>query len=81
MLYCLLIFLGTSSAWGSSNPENLLRRGDVDGALSAAQANIVAEPTDLDSHEILIDILINRGMAASAARAYEQLTTDNPQAA
>jgi len=53
----------------------------VDGALSAAQANILSDAKDLDSHEILIDILINRGMAASAARAYEQLTADNPGAA
>ncbi|MEE2750626.1 MAG: tetratricopeptide repeat protein [Myxococcota bacterium] len=81
MLTCLLILLGTTPAWASSTAESLLRRGDVDGALSTAQANIQAEATDLDSHEVLIDILINRGMAASAARAYEQLTTDNPGAA
>jgi tetratricopeptide (TPR) repeat protein len=34
----------------------------------------------VEAHEVVVDILVNRGMGATARAAYTQLTQDNPQA-
>jgi len=53
----------------------------VEGALAEARAAIVKEPDHVEAHEVVVDILVNRGMGATARSAYTQLTRDNPTAA
>jgi tetratricopeptide (TPR) repeat protein len=53
----------------------------VEGALAEARAAILKKPDQVEAHEIVVDILVNRGMGATARSAYTQLTRDNPQAA
>jgi tetratricopeptide (TPR) repeat protein len=53
----------------------------VEGALAEARAAIIEKPNHVEAHEVVVDILVNRGMGATARSAYTQLTRDNPQAA
>ena len=79
MLPFFSFLLGLSLVQAS--PEATLRRGDVEGALAEARAAIVKKPDHMEAHEVVVDILVNRGMGATARAAYTQLTGDNPQAA
>ena len=72
---------GLAQATTSAEALRLLRAGQVDGALTAARASLASSPEDMDAHELIIDILINQGLALAAEGAYVQLAEDNPEAA
>ena len=77
----LVGLLGSSSSWAQSaeEAESLLHAGDIDGALAIARSAVEANPSDRASHEVLIDILMNRGLGATAQAVYQEFKDQNPQ--
>lgn len=77
----LLGLLGSGPAWAQSaqEAESLLHAGDIDGALALARSAVEADPSDRASHEVLIDILMNRGLGATAQKLYEDFRATNPE--
>ena len=76
-LLLLLAVLSPAHA-GVDAAQSLLRAGDVPGALDSAREAIAADPRDVDSHELLIDILLNTGLSTTAGEAYSLLAQQNP---
>ena len=70
-------------AWAQSaqEAESLLHAGDIDGALAVARSAVEADPSDTASHEVLIDILMNRGLGATAQAVYRDFKDQNPSSA
>jgi len=56
----------------------MLRAGDVPGALDSARAAVAEDPRDVDSHELLIDILMTTGLSSTASEAYTMLAQQYP---
>lgn len=81
----LLLFglLGSTPAWAQNaqEAESLLHAGDIDGALALARSAVENDPSDRASHEVLIDILMNRGLGATAQAVYEDFKNQNPSSA
>jgi len=78
-----LSLLAPAVAWSQSAKEAnaLLHGGDVDGALGAARAAVQLDPTDTESHALLIDILMNQGLGATAQQVYGEFAEKNPTSA
>ena len=75
----LLCFSGKSLAQSAKEAEALLYAGDVDSALGAARASIKANPSDTESHLLLIDILMSQGLGATAQAVYKDFAKANPK--
>jgi tetratricopeptide (TPR) repeat protein len=75
---CLLpLLLSHPSPLAASRAEGFLRRGDIEGAVSALREDIVRNPADLDVQELLIDTYLTLGLGASVERHYLDKATQN----
>jgi|GEM_PF-1249352 len=76
----LASLFGSSLCYAATTQEatRLLRAGDEEGAMFAARAAVAADITDLGAHEIIIDILMNRGLGYIAESAYSEMAAGNP---
>jgi tetratricopeptide (TPR) repeat protein len=59
---------------------SLTRAGKIAEALSAAEAEILADPMDIESHELIIDILMNLGLGFQAQDRYADLASARGEA-
>lgn len=67
-------FAGTAP---SSKAEQLLRRGDVEGAITATRESLRKNPSDLDAHELLIDTYLSLGLGETIETHYHDKATQN----
>lgn len=59
---------------------NLMRSGQEAAALSASRELVVEQPSDVEAHELLIDLLMNLGLGYQAEDAYEAFVEANDTA-
>jgi tetratricopeptide (TPR) repeat protein len=81
LLYLSLLCPTMTWAQSAQEATALLHSGDVDGALGAARAAVEADPGDTESHALLIDILMNQGLGATAQQVYGDFAKKNPNSA
>jgi tetratricopeptide (TPR) repeat protein len=71
----------TCQAESLEEATRLLRSGDEEAAMAAARTVVEADLTEIGAHEIIIDILMNRGLGVIAESAYSEMAATNPSQA
>jgi tetratricopeptide (TPR) repeat protein len=64
------------SAW-AADPVELMRAHKPMEAVDAARENVIANPGNVEDHELLIDLMMNLGLGYDAEVAYLQFVEDN----